>query len=95
MNNFFETLYQFIDERLEQTFNKLWKTKEYKELNKKHGIAFNDLYENQNLETQTKIELLQQTLNDLKEEEKYHIYLTGFADGLELDEYLRNLRKDS
>ena len=91
MNDFFQTLYDCVDKRLETTFKKLWKTKEYKELNKKHSDTFNNLYNNVDIEIQNQIELLLGTVNDLKETEKYRIYLTGFADGVQLKEYLSKI----
>lgn len=88
-DNFFQEIYSFIDERLEPTYKKLWNKKDYKNLIKKQGETYDSLYEKLDTNFQKVFESYMNLSNDIKEDEKYHIYLTGLLDGIQLYNYLK------
>lgn len=89
MDEFLKTFYPCIDEQLEKTYKKLWKTNTYQNLIEQQSIFYNNVYEKLDKDFQKEFENYVNATADLKEDEKYHIYLTGFINGILLSNHLK------
>lgn len=84
-----KAFYPCIDEHLESTYHKLWRTKEYKDLVAQQDELLTDLHENLSENFTTLFEKYVDLSDDIKENEKYYVYLTGFINGILFSNYLK------
>ena len=88
MNNCFEELEPFIDERIQTNYKKLKNCKSFKknysDFSQNYDYLFNKLhdYDKKTLEN------IYGLLNTIHAKENYLTYLIGFVDGIKLNDYL-------
>lgn len=88
MNNYFEELEPFIDERIQTNYKKLENCKSFKkkyiDFSRNYDYLFNKLHGND----KKTLEKIYGLLNTMHAKENYLTYLVGFVDGIKLNDYL-------